>query len=1066
MPIELWTAPLGGGKTEFALDRALRAAPELPSMPRVCVPSRLQANAFQRRLAHKGGALGIRVDTFRQMLSDCLDSAHASCVLLSDSARYHLLRSLLDGMTLTHYAPLRTSPGFLRRLASLISELKRQMVSPEDLARGLAESTLNAPRLRELALVYQVYQHQLAQHNWADEEELTLKALNAIEEKAHICADWPLLIIDGFDSFTPIQLRAIRLLSERVGHVIVTLTEQAPRDGHSWAHEHFENTLRLARETLGVIPQPLPPHPSSRSATLHHLATNSFRPHASRIAPDQSIQMVETPTRGTEVRAALRWVKKRWALDGIPLTQMVILARDLTPYLDLIAETAREFGLPISYSSGLPLVSNPAVAALFDLVELFRPVALSTGRPEPWLPRRLVLEAWRSPYFNWQDMLPGESATRPVGITLQDAEDLARAATHGQVIAGWSHWQETLTHLADLHDTSTPAEEVSREPLPVGPRADELLSKLSLFRQRLLPPTEGRLSTYVEWFLDLVGVRPGVPIRNVHQTPSPTDLGILAIVHDSEPDIRDRDLAALERLIRVLRNLAQAESLLGPEDEPIPFDRFLDEVRAATLAASYHVSHQEGEETLLISDLPSALGLSFRAAVLMGLSEGEFPRTLAEDPLLRESDRRALRASGLGIESKLRSHEAELFCQAITRATERMCFTRPCLTDDGVHWQESPFWEEVTRLVHLAPREITSLHVTPPAEAASWPEVLQGIAHCHGKDWDAWASETRRRSWEAVQLGSLVLRQRRTPISQSVHEGTLSSVASQLTQRYGDRHVWSASRLEDYRLCPFLFFTKTVLRLEPAPEPGEGMTVAQLGTIYHRILEQLYASVADTTDLDDLLAALPMVATRVLDEAPQREGFSVTAWWEHIRTEIEDVVLRTVKALNDPKMLQGYRPIRFEQQFGWRGVPPLSIESEHGRLLLHGMIDRIDACREGIRVIDYKTAGKSGYGPKQVEDGSRLQLPLYALAARDALKLGNPVDGFYWHVRAAEPSGFRLETFREGVENALQLAITHAWSAVEGIRAGAFAPSPPKEGCPPWCPSVSFCWHYKPRFGS
>ena len=61
------------------------------------------------------------------------------------------------------------------------------------------------------------------------------------------------------------------------------------------------------------------------------------------------------------------------------------------------------------------------------------------------------------------------------------------------------------------------------------------------------------------------------------------------------------------------------------------------------------------------------------------------------------------------------------------------------------------------------------------------------------------------------------------------------------------------------------------------------------------------------------------------------------------------------------------------------------------RFLLRGFIDRVDrAPRTALAYIDYKTAGPERLLQAAVTEGKRLQLPLYALAARDALGVGRP----------------------------------------------------------------------------
>ncbi len=113
-----------------------------------------------------------------------------------------------------------------------------------------------------------------------------------------------------------------------------------------------------------------------------------------------------------------------------------------------------------------------------------------------------------------------------------------------------------------------------------------------------------------------------------------------------------------------------------------------------------------------------------------------------------------------------------------------------------------------------------------------------------------------------------------------------------------------------------------------------------------------------------------------------------------------------------------------------------------------------------IRIVDYKLAGKSSYTKKHLEKGQRLQLPLYAIAAQQTLRLGPIADGFYWHVVSAEASSLSLASF--GVQEAIDTAEYHAHVAIAAIQDGDFAPQPPDGGCPSYCPALSFCWMAQP----
>jgi len=92
-----------------------------------------------------------------------------------------------------------------------------------------------------------------------------------------------------------------------------------------------------------------------------------------------------------------------------------------------------------------------------------------------------------------------------------------------------------------------------------------------------------------------------------------------------------------------------------------------------------------------------------------------------------------------------------------------------------------------------------------------------------------------------------------------------------------------------------------------------------------------------------------------------------------------------------------------------------------------------------------------------------VQLALYALAARDALGMGDVSGGFYWHIGSAKASSLKLEKYKGGVEAALQVAANHALAYAAAVRTGHFQPKPPSGGCPGHCPAAAFCWRYAPR---
>jgi ATP-dependent helicase/DNAse subunit B len=206
---------------------------------------------------------------------------------------------------------------------------------------------------------------------------------------------------------------------------------------------------------------------------------------------------------------------------------------------------------------------------------------------------------------------------------------------------------------------------------------------------------------------------------------------------------------------------------------------------------------------------------------------------------------------------------------------------------------------------------------------------------------------------------------------------------------------------------------------------------------------------------------LRAAAEKVFADAPAEYGFRPTALWTQQQAEFLRMLEKTVVELD--KASQGFTPHTMEARFGM-GNPSLVLKTSAGDVRLHGYIDRLDSAPDGsLRVIDYK-AGSAAISASHLKEGRRLQLPIYAMAARDALSLGEISGGFYWHIQKAEASSLKLEKFEGGVEAAFAIAMAHIGRHVTGIRAGHFEPKAPDEGCPSYCPATNFCWRYKGGF--
>ncbi len=1062
MTINILLSPAVSGKTDWAVNHVRNLAAGLRESPRLVVPNRIQVFDCNKRLASKGGALGVEIITFEELAWEILEISGRYPTRMSENNQGYLLKDLLHVLKLDYYNGIKTKPGFVHKLLEIIRELKAGGIQSEQFTAAIKKMGGDL-RLSELADIYQSYQDRLGDLDLIDPIGAIALAGDQLENMPQACSDWGTLIVDGFDDLSPVQLRLLVTLSKIVQPVYFTLTgsEEEPRE--QLINKRFLKLLSDLSLTGSVEIksfEEIEP-PQQENEVLGQLRDVIFAHGSSQIIdPGEEFSMVAVPDREAEVRTALRWLKNLSKEGKVKPDNAAIIMRSQEPYRSILSRIAWEYDLKVRIEGGLPLVENPLISSILDLLRAadLGPNALN------W---RDIIENWKSPYFNWDTLYTELGIKFDIERHSQNGSLIKYIAHWGSVVRGYKQWEEVFLFLiggpqsekgSDLDSPQTPAG------IPVA-KVTELWGLLKSYL-RVISPSEGNkaVEEHVSWLEDLLGLSVD------DEANSNTGLNIKKQILDGTPHLAQRDWKAVQVFSNILGEYVWSSKILG--QGKLDFSRFRADIAAVVEKTSYQPLEID-QSAITCADISEVRGLRYEAVALLGLGEGEFPATIKEDPFLRDMDRTAFKQNyGLPLQLSTDSSEAEYFYETICRPTNYLLITRPRIADNGAPWQASPFWEEIRRRVSLVPRLETSRSKPAAGKAGSQAEYYEIIAGQYGFSspvWEPAAGKQPEYSHNITRASEIINYRISGPDALiSEFDGCLTSLKKDFFARFPPDHVWSSSRLETYQSCPYHFFISSVLNLDKTDPPKEGLDARQLGNIYHHILENLYTSCGENYTLDDLLAKLPGTAQDVFDAAPSREGFRETAWWEQTRKEILENVKRSVIVLEtlDPS----FRFYRAEQKFGIGDQPKLHIvlSNKNGESYnMRGFIDRVDKNKSGeLRIIDYKTSGSYGFNNQAVREGKKLQLPIYALAVQQALGLGTVREGFYFHVRSATPSPLKLSSYRDygnrGPSTAMERSTRNGWQAVQSIQAGKFQPKTPDSGCPEYCPASGFCWFYKP----
>ena len=201
--------------------------------------------------------------------------------------------------------------------------------------------------------------------------------------------------------------------------------------------------------------------------------------------------------------------------------------------------------------------------------------------------------------------------------------------------------------------------------------------------------------------------------------------------------------------------------------------------------------------------------------------------------------------------------------------------------------------------------------------------------------------------------------------------------------------VISASQIDTYYKCPFGYFCKYGLKLQPIEVMD--MSSRHKGTLVHRALEIIFSHKDDSCELflltddestDELIRKLISDCFDEYYEQTLNSDFGKSKVFEYEYKLLKDITYTIVKYVQGELRSSAYTPISTEYSFGGENSGRvIKFETDNGRMLsVTGSIDRIDTADANgskyVRIIDYKT-GKITLDDNNLASGLNLQMLVY-----------------------------------------------------------------------------------------
>ncbi|MBM4299387.1 MAG: hypothetical protein FJ143_16745, partial [Deltaproteobacteria bacterium] len=330
------------------------------------------------------------------------------------------------------------------------------------------------------------------------------------------------------------------------------------------------------------------------------------------------------------------------------------------------------------------------------------------------------------------------------------------------------------------------------------------------------------------------------------------------------------------------------------------------------LERSYVKEDRRNADGVMALNAAGARGLSFRALFVLGMNEGVFPRTIREDAFLRDRDREVLETDlGFKVNPKLAGYDEEklLFTLLAGAARERFYCSYQRADDNGRALAPSWYIAELERALSAAgqsfenitiPRSLVEKTAVAPfdRQALLRPSELAVRLTLQGED-----------PTPLVEISAplpALYRQGRKVVA-TLDQGSNALLAYDgMLRDFGGYWKYFSERgpaptaLETYARCPFQFFARHVLGLQPLDRPEEilGPSPAEFGELGHEILNGFYRELIErgrfAGDAADIDATLQAVASRAFQRYEKENPVGYPLSWETFKTNVVQLLQEVI----------------------------------------------------------------------------------------------------------------------------------------------------------------------------
>lgn len=957
-------------------------------------------------------ALQLRVTSLDNFVSDYYDRIAGPATLLDVSTRRRLIDQALR--TLAEDDLFADAHRFRGEFSALFNTLEENgYATPETIEALVEESDLSeraAKILTESYRRFSTYREDILAEAEYTQHDAYESVLNADESITDVFPTADVVVVAGYYELTTNQQQFLEHINDDVSLIVTLPTvackgeEEAERTGADAAVAETDAFYRSLTTNVSRI--------TTETDQLQQLAGTLYTPGSGDTEdPPETLEWVQTTTPDREIRHVARSIRQRLSSDDTTPDDILVVIPGLLTYREAVEEVFGQYDLVASASTTRLLYQTYTGRAILDAVALCEESTPSVETAASLLTNPIA------------DIDGNDHAAVSEFSRRLPTDDVAALMEHVELDTekGLSQVLEQADSVSSATGTEVIAE------------LKELLTLLDIENQ-----------------LERIDEEDG-------------DLPFNAAMEHRAYQQVNTLFRATER---VIERFGPYETLSEISDE-------LDQLQvSAPRQSTAGVIEVVGIEDSFMQD--------FEHLYFMDLVERDFPVD-PERPRFFEQ----LEDGLAGIDSTNYRAEARYQFATLLASSETVHLTTPQTTNDDTPLLASAVLDELQRITGIEPSSPDNRNGSPEDVQRAVGRIRTQSAH-EAVDEAISTNVFGDPATEFVQQGVTCAQNRASTGKRTYHDGQVDSEVVDALHPRQEREGYSPTRLTTYAKCGFRYYADNVIDLDTPEEITLEPDPLEVGNIIHDTLEAFYTRLqeepGDPVDLSEWdqesLEEQLLTAGGTVLEA-QDLGYDdafYSSWLETLfaglcdsdRNEhyggsdsLHDESAGVFARFLEYEIEQDGDPAWFEVNMDFSNEYPGEVEITlpDGRSIsIGGRIDRVTLDRSETpptaKVQDYKTSSQN---IKQTIDGVAFQLPLYALAASNALDesdIDTPADaGFYIvdppdEVKESWPLTYYIgrmsgsDTPEADYERLLETITPERLQAtVDGIEGGAFQPT-------------------------